>query len=211
VRVSLGIARDLSAEPHAVVALLPEPVVIGGVAQRTVASRHYCYDPTMAEPGKSAVAVFLAADYDHWRALGADRAAYVAEKERTAAAVVDLVQARFPGTRDRIEVVDVATPLTFERFTGNWRGSPEGVLITTRNLTRPMRKTLPGLDDFYQVGHWVAPGGGLPAGVLTAREVAQLICARDRQPFRTTRPASAPGHESGGARPAPSRTSPGSR
>jgi phytoene dehydrogenase-like protein len=47
--------------------------------------------------------------------LGDDRAAYGEEKERVAAAVVDLIQARFPGTRGRIEVVDVATPLTFER------------------------------------------------------------------------------------------------
>ena len=201
VRVSLGVARDLSAEPHAQLQLLPEPLLLGGVGQRAVAFRHYCYDPTMAEPGKSSMAVFLNADYTYWQALGADRAGYAAEKERLAAMVVDLVEKRFPGIRDRIEVVDVATPLTFARYTGNWQGSPQGILVTTRNMTRPMRKTLPGLDHFYQVGHWVQPGGGLPSGVLTGREVAQLICARDGQPFRTvsraselsTSPSSTPG------------------
>jgi phytoene dehydrogenase-like protein len=189
VRVSLGVARDLSAEPHAVVHLLPEPVVVAGVEQRAVMTRHYCYDPTTAERGKSSVAVLLTSDHEYWRVLAADRTAYAAEKERVAAFAIGVLRSHLPDIDGHIEVVDVATPLTFERYTGNWQGSPEGVLITTRNLTRPMRKTLPGLDDFYQVGHWVQPGGGLPSGVLTGREVAQLICAADGQSFRTTRPA----------------------
>ena len=29
-------------------------------------------------------------------------------------------------------------------------------------------RRLPGLDDFYMVGQWVQPGGGLPTGVMTA-------------------------------------------
>lgn len=198
VRVSLGVARDLSAQPHAVVQLLPRPVDLAGVTQRAVSFRHYCDDPTMAAAGTSSVAVFLGANYDYWRVLGADRAAYAAEKDRVAGAALDLVEARFPGTRDHVEVVDVATPLTFLRFTGNWRGSPEGVLVTTRNLTRPMRKTLPGLDGFHQVGHWVSPGGGLPSGAMTGREVAQLMCAADGRRFRTTRPAAAVAPSPGG-------------
>ena len=44
---------------------------------------------------------------------------------------------------------------------------------------------LPGLDDFSTVGQWVRPGGGLPTGVMTAREVLQLVCNRDGVPFRT--------------------------
>jgi hypothetical protein len=35
-------------------------------------------------------------------------------------------------------------------------------------------------------GQWVAPGGGLPSGVMTARQVQQLICHADGVPFRTT-------------------------
>jgi len=45
---------------------------------------------------------------------------------------------------------------------------------------------LPGLDDFYMAGQWVQPGGGLPTGVMTAREVQQLICKRDGVGFHTT-------------------------
>lgn len=195
VRVSLGIARDLADRPHAVTLVPPAPLTLAGVDQRSVGIRHYCYDPTMAPPGSSAVGVFLAADYDHWHALADDPAAYAAAKRRVADAAIELVERAHPGTRDHVDVVDVATPLTVERYTGNWRGSPEGVLLTTRNLLRPMSKSLPGLARFHQVGHWVAPGGGLPSGAMTGREVAQLICAHDGVPFTATEPA---GDEGGG-------------
>ena len=158
---------------------------------KTVEIRHYGYDPTMAEPHKSSVAVLLKADYDFWDALAGNPEAYASEKQRILAAMTDVVLARFPKATGRIEVVDVATPLTFQRYTGNWRGSTEGILVTTGNLTRQINKTLPGLDDFYQVGQWVQPGGGLPSGVMTGREVAQSICARDRHTFRTTKAARA--------------------
>ena len=36
------------------------------------------------------------------------------------------------------------------------------------------------------VGQWVQPGGGLPTGVMTAREVLQLVCKRDGVQFQTT-------------------------
>lgn len=190
-RVSLGIARDLTDEPHAVTQLLDPPVDIAGVPQHSVHTRHYCYDPTMAERGKSSVAVVFSADYDHWHHLARDESRYAEEKKRVAEAAIDLLEQRFAGIRAQIEVVDVATPITVERYTGNWRGSPEGVLVTTKNLTSRLSQTLRGLDGFYMAGQWVGPGGGLPTGVMTGRAVAQLICARDGRSFRTSRPRAA--------------------
>jgi phytoene dehydrogenase-like protein len=49
-------------------------------------------------------------------------------------------------------------------------------------------KTLPGLDNFYMVGQWVNPGGGLPSGVMTGRHVAQILCRRDGKKFKASEP-----------------------
>ena len=35
-------------------------------------------------------------------------------------------------------------------------------------------------------GQWVSPGGGLPAGLMTGRQVVQLMCHKDKRRFRTT-------------------------
>jgi phytoene dehydrogenase-like protein len=79
-----------------------------------------------------------------------------------------------------------ATPATTVRYTGNWRGSFEGFMPVPRYLMKGLPKRLPGLDDFSMVGQWVQPGGGLPTGVMTAREVLQLVCKREGVTFKTT-------------------------
>ncbi len=150
--------------------------------------RIHNYDPTMAPPGKTAITSMIPIDYDYWNELARDRTAYEAEKKAVADSVVKVLESRFPGAADRVEVVDVATPITFERYTGNWRGSFEGWQPTPATLTLEMPKTLPGLRGFYLAGQWVAPGGGLPSGVMTGRQVTQLVCHEDGRKFRTTLP-----------------------
>lgn len=80
-------------------------------------------------------------------------------------------------------MIDVATPLTFERITGNWKGSITGWKLTPELATTKILKTLPGLDNFWMVGHWVMAGGGLPVGVSTAREVIWNQCRKDKRKF----------------------------
>jgi phytoene dehydrogenase-like protein len=87
-------------------------------------------------------------------------------------------ESRFPKARGKVEVVDVATPATIIRYTGNWRGSMEGWLYTPATGIKQLPCVLPGLGSFYMVGQWISPGGGLPAGLMTGRNVSKRI-ARD--------------------------------
>jgi phytoene dehydrogenase-like protein len=96
---------------------------------------------------------------------------------------------RFPELSKQVEMVDVATPITYYRYTGNWQGTYEGWLPTPKTPpTFIMNKTLPGLENFYMVGQWVMPGGGLPTGVISGRWMTQLICKKDGKKFVTTKP-----------------------
>jgi phytoene dehydrogenase-like protein len=105
---------------------------------------------------------------------------------------IDRLEKRFSGISDQIEAVDVATPMTYERYTGNWQGSMEGWLITTKTMSMSMRggmdKTLPGLDNFYMAGQWVEPGGGVPTAAMPGRRVSQMICKQDKKPFEARVP-----------------------
>jgi phytoene dehydrogenase-like protein len=189
VYVGIGVDRDFSDEPQLANGSsieLEQPVRVGDEEIRRLPYHLHNYDPTMAPPGKTAITCMFPVHYDYWKELAQDREAYDAEKKAIGDQVVRALDRRFPGLADRVEVVDVATPGTFERYTGNWRGSFEGWLPTPANLTTDMRKTLPGLDSFYMVGQWVAPGGGLPSGVMTGRQVVQLMCHKDGLRFRTS-------------------------
>ena len=48
-----------------------------------------------------------------------------------------------------------------------------------------INKTLPGLKNFYMIGQWVEPGGGLPPAIMSGRNVAQIICKKNRKKFTT--------------------------
>ena len=182
IQVSLGVDRDMSAEPWSVVLLLGRGYRIAGTHVAAVWTHHYSYDAAMAPAGKSSLTTIFGADLDHWQRLKEQgRDAYNAAKDDVARQVIDLVERAYPGTRDKIEVVDVATPTTYVRYTGNWRGSIEGWLLSPENAKAAgpggLPRKLPGLSNFCMAGQWVWPGGGLPSAVLTGRWAGQTLCA----------------------------------
>jgi phytoene dehydrogenase-like protein len=190
IQVSLGVNRDLSSEPRVVTWTLPEPVVIGGESRSQVGYRHLCYDPTMAPAGKSVVLGAFTSNYAFWQEVAAEPEHYEAEKQHAAITYIDLLDRRFPGIADQVEAVDVATPLTWERYTGNWQGSVEGWMFTKDTMKYAfgagMSKTLPGLGNFYMVGQWVEPGGGVPTSAISARKLVKRLCKQDGKKFTTT-------------------------
>ena len=189
-QISLGVARDISSEPHSIIVPFDKPIKVGDATRDWVHLRHCCYDPTMAPSGKSVItASFIFLNYEYWRELHEDRARYKAEKQGVADAVIDQLEKRFPGIKDDIEVVDVATPVTYERYTGNWQGSHMGWGYTTRTMgSKPMSRTLPGLANFYMAGQWVFMGGGVPGAVMSGRNLIQIICKKDKKKFVTSTP-----------------------
>lgn len=185
--LSLGVARDLSAEPHQAVRALKKPIVVEGKTHEKLGVKQYCYDPSLAPAGKSVVEIMYSSNYDYWKQFAANRDAYEREKARVAETLIGALEEFYPGIGADIEMTDVATPLTFERYTGNWRGSYEGWRLTPRALTTRVRKTLPGLKNFYMIGQWVQPGGGIPNAVSSGRDLAWILCARDGKEFKVDR------------------------
>ena len=191
VYVSLGVGRTLPDLPPTVSELcfaLDEPVMIGSVQQEFLNVRIFNFDPALAPPGKTVMTVMFPADYDVWASLREDTDRYTAEKEKIADQVIALLDKRFPGLAGQVEMRDVATPTTFVRYTGNWKGSFEGWMVTpaTWQFGRVMKKTLPGLRNFIMAGHWVEPGGGVPTVAMSGRNVIQILCKQEKKKFLTT-------------------------
>lgn len=185
VQVSLGVDRDLSAEPHWVIYLLDRPMLIAGEERYEIGIKHYCFDPSLAPPGRSVVIATLTTRYAYWQRIYGQRW-YDTEQSQVSDLVLDFLETRYPGIREQVEVVDEATPLSYERFTGNWCGSSCGWLLTKETLPlmiRGIRKTLPGLDNFYLAGQWVEPGGSVPVVAMSGRNAVRLICHEDGHPF----------------------------
>ncbi len=187
--VALGAARtfeDLPSSGAGWIYFLDEPVTLGGKEFRSIRPMIYNFDPSLAPPGKTLIRLLFPADWDFWNALREAPDRYRAEKEKIAGTVISLLDRRYPGLAAQIEMWDVATPLTFERYTGNWKGSSIGWDLTTETFLTPMKKVLPGLDNFFMAGHWVEPGGGIPGVAASGRNVIQIIAKKDKKTFITT-------------------------
>ncbi len=162
---------------------------IGNKMRDRLSVHLFNHDSSLSPEGKTSIILMFETDYEYWKKLHENRKEYDREKDDIAKTVVELLEQRFPGISSQVEMTNVATPVTFERYTGNWKGSFEGWLITPENanvLMKPMSQKLPGLEKFYMCGQWVEPGGGLPTGVMSGRRLVKSICKEDGKKFRTT-------------------------
>lgn len=190
VQISLGVNRDLSEEPHWVTYLLDEPLTIAGDERHEIGVKHYCFDPSLAPPGKSVLIAMLATDYRYWQRIYGHKW-YDTEQTQVSDIITNYLEKLYPGLCSQIEFVDEATPLSYERYTGNWCGSSCGWLLTKETLPLMLRgvpKTLPGLHNFYMAGQWVEPGGSVPVVAMSGRNAIQLICHQEGRSFTTMRP-----------------------
>jgi phytoene dehydrogenase-like protein len=191
VYIGLGIANRVEQIPPSVAGLsfhLATPITVAGKEHDRLNVLTYSYDPALAPEGKTVLKVQFDTDYDYWEKLSKEPERYKAEKEQIADDVITALDKRFPGLASQVEMRDVATPMTWVRYTGNWRGSYEGWMISAETFTSSMRKTLPGLDNFYMAGQWVNPGGGMPTAAMSGRQTIQMICKKDKKKFVTSTP-----------------------
>ena len=181
IQVSLGIGKDLRGIPSTVAFPLNETFQVD--PEKQIDNLYYRvinYDPTLAPEGKTLISIMVQTyNYEYWHDLReSDYQQYKREKQRVADFIIDQLDRELGGIKDRIEMVDVCTPATVIRYTGNWKGSFEGWMVTRENGFDSLSKELPGLDDFFMAGHWVQPGGGVPAAFFSGRNLTQILVKR---------------------------------
>jgi len=191
VDVFLGINRDLSGEPSSLVLLLDQPVTIANHQYESIEAQLYGFDKSMAPAGKGTIKVELPASYAYWKQLyHGDREEYKLEKQKVAEQVIEILEGHFRGIRNQVEVIDVSTLMTWERYMG---GSQGWFNLPNRKLDFTMRKvlsdkkfktTLPGLSNFYFVGVWATMMGSLAHNAHSGKTIIRRICKKDGKEFR---------------------------
>lgn len=186
VTISYGVRRDFSGEPPLHFLFLKKPMTIGGVTLTGFPLRLFNYSPHFAPAGRTVVQPLLHTDFHFWNDLQADRPRYDAAKRALATEVLGHLEALYPGITEQVELTDVATPYTTWRYTLNREGAFMGWLPTPDNMRARIQKTLPGLQNFFMAGQWMAPGGGVPPCLYSGKHVIQLLCHRDGRAFSTS-------------------------
>jgi phytoene dehydrogenase-like protein len=68
--------------------------------------------------------------------------------------------------KNSLELAELSTPITFERYTYNKNGSFMGWAIDTKNYGKLMKQKT-NVQNLHLVGQWVFPGFGV-AGVMAS-------------------------------------------
>jgi len=187
VHVMFGVDMDLSGEAPNYILEIEKPIKVANKEFKWIHILNHCFDKSTAPAGKSAIEVWYSTDYYYWEELIKDREKYDAEKKRIADETADALDARWPGFKSKIEMIDIPTPMTYKKYTGNWLGSPDGWYMTIDNYRdQAIRRTLPGLRNFYMTGQWTAPYTGTVLTSLSGRQLSQILCKKYGQPFKSS-------------------------
>jgi Phytoene dehydrogenase and related proteins len=132
-------------------------------------------DPSLAPAGGHALSLGYLSPYTEWENLKDDPAGYRAEKTRRTDALLKQVEEFIPGLGAHVEVHESATPLTCERYTGNWRGSTAGWCWDPQTVQHfDWQRDIP-VEHFRAIGHYIFNPGGVPTAMITAWYIAQEI------------------------------------
>jgi len=137
------------------------------------------HDLNLAPEGKSGLMIQAVAPFrwlDNWG--GGDRQKYRELKESVKQAMIAKASAVIPGLAGRIEFSDLATPLTYERYTGNtdgatsaWSWNPKNKFYKNAigiHIDTPVKNLLIG-------SCWANQIGGVPSAIGAARKCAKKI------------------------------------
>jgi len=141
-------------------------------------------DDTLAAGNKFVMGIAQVQGFDYWRKYENDyfkgnKKEYNKEKERIATLLIERAEKIIPGISEHIEVLEVATPLTLKRYTGNTDGAPYGWANTVEQgspLKRMSQKT--PIKNLYLSSAWTFPGGGQTPAIISGCRLGRKLAGR---------------------------------
>ncbi len=188
-QVSFGINRDMRDQPHAVILFLDGKLKAGGRDFDRLNIEIFNFDQKIAPAGKTVIKVIMDTGFKYWRDLYREKDNYKNEKEKLAEDILMILDKKYPGIKSQVEMTDVATPVTTERFTSN--AEPYGAQLEMKpsdlmNSLFGKPKKLPGIKNLFLVGQSVG-GAGIPGCALMGKNTVKNICMLEKRRFRADR------------------------
>lgn len=182
VLVAFAVDGDVSDLPISFV-FDSEKYDVAGKTKSIVGMRVYSYDESLIRNGKTTITSFVSQtpeDFDYWKNLYTDKEAYKSEKMRIAEEILNRIIKRFPQLNGRIKIIDVVTPVTYERYCGAYKGSWMSFMQTPNaKVVQGHNGKIDGIDNFQLSGQWIYSPGGLPCAVATGKFAVQRICGME--------------------------------
>ena len=173
--IGMGVKADLSNLPYCCVFPLEKPFEYAGCKWNELRVYNYAAYKEHAPEGCSSLTCLLIGEsYGFWKAAKSD-GTYKNKKKELGELFVKKLAEFIPEVGSALEVIDVATPCTYERYTGSYEGSWMSVWEKGgKQYNYP--QTLDSIFGVYFAGQRIQMPGGLPIAVYTGRQAVQFLC-----------------------------------
>jgi phytoene dehydrogenase-like protein len=119
-------------------------------------------------------------EFEFWKNLKQNsEQEYKEKKAEIARWVADGITDTFPELKGKVEMTDVATPLTFNRYCNSYHGAYMGFIQGGDAKQTFHKGTINGIENLYLAGQGVLPNGGLPMAVIAGKFAVQRICKKE--------------------------------
>ncbi|MCG8699304.1 MAG: hypothetical protein MI922_14710, partial [Bacteroidales bacterium] len=136
-------------------------------------------DKNMAAEGHAVVCISILDNYANWESYEYKSKAYKDRKKEVADILIDRVENKFPGFKENLDIVEIATPKTMERYTNSPRGAIYGWQPNTKQALNKRLKQETPIKNLYLAGAWTFPNGGYSAcmrsGIFAAMKIYKSV------------------------------------
>lgn len=181
VYIALGIADEMNGFPHSIT-FDCEPYAAGTTTFAKAGFKTYTHEKDFAPAGQTVAISYIDQDInscEYWLELYTDKQAYKAKKDEISKNVVDRIVKHFPKLQGKITVLDVATPATYHRYTGAYKGAWMAYMFTPKGKGLSHKGNIPGLGNVMLASQWLEYSGGLPVAALSGKFAIQRILKKE--------------------------------
>jgi phytoene dehydrogenase-like protein len=130
-------------------------------------------DSTVCEKNKTVLSISMLSGYDFW--VGLDRVEYNKKKISLANILIKRVEQIIPNLKRNIEVMEVATPLTMERYTSSNRGAMYGWNKDVHFARFGIANMQTPIKNLFLSSNWTKIGGGIVGPMRSAVRVCDYV------------------------------------
>ena len=179
--ISFKTKTDLSSKQNTEIYKV-SPYTIGNTTYDSFFVRHYAYDETLKTYGYSTIEILIPtyeSDYDFVKSLSKQ------EYQDYKNTLADICLSKFEEVgylkREELELIDVATPLTLERYMNSYKGSFMTYIFVPKVNMDLHSNIVKDVKNLYLANQWLMMPGGTPIALVRGKVAAQLIMANGKK------------------------------
>ena len=148
-------------------------------------------DKSICPEGKGMVTIYMPADiekYEYWKTEPDKNGirhrgdAYKKLKNEIAERLFRRIDKEInPDFSKHIIFFEAATPITYYRYTGNYRGTMMGPRPGKENMQKKVASHFTGIDNLLVGGQWAELGGGIPTTSRSAMNTLLIILRKENK------------------------------